>query len=350
MTTGTGNLEKNDRNAAVRSRMVSIYSYGAGILIILLMGNLSALIDAAVHPDIDYFNEEHLIVGGVTTLVTSVLFIIVMFFLSRLRQNKYGLQKLNEELEQKVAERTRQLAESQEKLLQEEKLAMLGRIAGNMGNELRNPLGVMSNAVFFLQTVLPDSDETVVEYLKIIRSEIDNSQRIISDLTDYCSGRSPRTEPVAVHELVCQSRKRCTLPENIGFQDDLPETLPQVLVDPLQMGQVFHNIISNAVQAMPEGGVLRIAGTTHESSLQKPGEETGKFIEISVTDTGPGIAPENLAKLFQPLFTTRSRGIGLGLAIAQKLTEANGGQIEVESVLGKGTTFTVTLPVERIKS
>jgi signal transduction histidine kinase len=357
MTTETGNREKNGRDAGERSRMVSIYSYGAGILIILFMGNLSALIDAAIHPDIEYFNEEHLIVGGVTTFVTSVLFIIVTDFFSRLRRKENELQKLNAELEKKVAERTRQLVESQGKLLQEEKLAMLGRIAGNMGNELRNPLGVMSNAAFFLQTVLPDADETVSEYLEIIVKEIDNSRSIISDLTDYCSGSRPRTKPVSALELIRQSRDKCTIPENISFQADLPATLPQVQVDPLQMGQVFRELITNAVQAMPNGGSVRVSaqqvrGTRNEErenneialEPRTPIPDPG-FIEISISDSGEGIAAENMEKLFQPLFSTRSRGIGLGLAIAQKLTEANGGRIEVESALGKGTTFVVTLPV-----
>lgn len=351
MTTGLGNRGNNCSDATVRDRMVSIGSYGAGILIILFMGNLSALIDVVIHPEIHYFDEEHLIVGGATAFVTTVLFIMVMKFLSKSRRQENELREFNAELEKKVEERSRQLVEVQGELLQVEKLAMLGRIAGSMGNELRNPLGVMSNAVFFLRNVLPDSDGTFREYLEIIGAEIDKAQAIISDLLDFCSGRSPRTEPVAAHELIHKSLERCAIPENIHFQADLPETLPWVLVDPLQVGKVFRNLIDNAVQAMPDGGALRIsarfvgaglapaqAGYPQKSPLQD-------FLEISVIDTGEGITPENLRKLFQPLFTTKSRGIGLGLAISRKLTEANGGRIEVESVLGKGTTFMVLLPL-----
>jgi len=251
------------------------------------------------------------------------------------KQAEAEIRKLNSELEQKVADRTRQLLETQEELVSSEKQAMLGLIAGNMGNELRNPLGVMNNAVYFLLAVMPHADETVREYLEIIRSEIDNSQRIISDLTDFCRGRSPRTEPVAVHELIRQSRERCTIPEDISFQADLPESLPPVTVDPLQIGQVLRNLIANAVQAMPEGGALRVAARRFD----------GDFVEITVTDSGEGIAAGNMEKLFQPLFTTKSRGIGLGLAISRKLVEANGGRIEVASELGRGATFTVGLPI-----
>jgi PAS domain S-box-containing protein len=266
------------------------------------------------------------------------------------------IRTLNTELELKVEERTRELVETQEKLLQEEKLAMLGRIAGNMGNELRNPLGVMSNAVFLLQTVMPDADETVSEYLGIIGKEIDNSQQIISDLTDFCRVSSPRTEPVAVHELIRQSREQCMSFKNIRFQADLPETLPKIQVDQLQIEQVLRHLIANAVQAMPEGGVLRVAArrVRSDESGERSANEIASpltthpsqdFVEISVTDSGEGIAPENMEKLFQPLFSTKSRGIGLGLAISKKLTEANGGSIEVENRSGDGTTFTVTLPV-----
>lgn len=336
MTIGLKNRENNGLEPKVLRRRVSLFSLGAGILIILFMGNLNALIDAVIHPEIHYLDKEHLIVGGITTIVTTLLITIVLNFFFRLIQKETELQKLNAELEKKVDERTRQLVDAQEKLLRTEKLAMLGQIAGNMGNELRNPLGVMSNAVFFLQTVMPDADENVREYLEIIGKEIDISKNIISDLTDFCQGRSPRIEPVAVHNLIRQSREKCSIPKNIGFQSDLPETLPKILADPLQMVQVFQNLIANAIQAMPEGGELDI--TTRR---------VDDFVEISVTDTGTGISPENMEKLFQPFFTTKSRGIGLGLAISQKFVEANGGRIEVESTPGEGSTFTLLLPIQK---
>jgi len=355
MTTGPGNREKNGRDADLRSRMVSIYSYGAGILIIIFMANLSPLIDAVIHPDIDYFNEEHLIVGGVTTLVTSVLFLIVMNFFSRLRKKENELQRLNAELGEKVAERTRQLVESQEKLIQEEKLALFGMIAAGMGNELRNPLGVMNNAVFFLQSIQPDATETVKEYLEIIRQEIDNSKRIISEMLDYYRTALPRSAEVPVDALIGESLTSCSIPENVRLRIETAETPFAVNVDPKQMGQVLRNLVTNAVQVMPAGGTLSIGARRVRGSekIVEYGplniESDGDWVAISVTDTGTGIAPENMAKLFQPLFTTKSRGIGLGLAISRKLVEANGGRIEVESELGKGTTFTLMLPVERSK-
>jgi len=254
------------------------------------------------------------------------------------------------------------LKAAQEELIRKEKLAILGQLAGIVGHEIRNPLGVINNAVYFLKTVMTDADDIVKEYLDIIKQEIDNSQHIIADLLDFARTKIPKITPITVGALVTQALDKCTKPENIDVQTDIPDTLPQVNVDPFQMGQVLQNLIINAVQAMPAGGALRItaqrvasfktkvASSESESSLLqletfnlKPDTD---FIEISITDTGEGISPENMEKLFQPLFTTKSKGIGLGLVVCKNLVEANGGKIEVESKPEKGTTFRIILPVE----
>ena len=117
----------------------------------------------------------------------------------------------------------------------------------------------MNNAVYFLKTVVADADETVKEYLDIIKHEIDGSQRIITDLLDFARTKTPEARPVVVRGLVTESLGRCPIPENIDVQTDIPDTLPQVNVDPFQMGQVLQNLITNAVQAMPEGGTLTVA-------------------------------------------------------------------------------------------
>ena len=131
---------------------------------------------------------------------------------------------------------------------------------------------------------------------------------------------------------------------------DLPADLPMVLADPQQMEQVLGNLTVNAVQAMiPHGSTKGVSTPTRmtisarvvkQSMDLKPQEH---MVAISVTDTGSGISPENMKKLFEPLFTTKIKGIGLGLAVSKKLAEANGGRIEVQSDLGKGSTFTLVL-------
>jgi PAS domain S-box-containing protein len=248
------------------------------------------------------------------------------------------IRRLNEELELKVKERTRQLLDAQEELIRKEKLAILGQLAGSVGHELRNPLGVMSNAVYYLQTVLADRDDTVREYLDIIKNEIFGAERIVSDLLDAVRTKPPRPQLVSAEDVIRTGLEKCRIPENITV-DIRAETQQPVLVDPLQMKQVFVNLISNAVEAMPEGGTLRISARVsgHPSS-----------IEISIADTGEGITPENMKKLFQPLFTTKARGIGLGLVVVKNITEANSGTVSVDSETGKGTTFTVTLPAKGV--
>jgi PAS domain S-box-containing protein len=261
--------------------------------------------------------------------------------------------RLNEELETKVEERTSQLLEVQEELVRKEKLSILGQLSGSVGHELRNPLGVMSNALYFLKMVLAEADETVKEYLDIIRREIDNSLRIITDLLDFARTKAPRITVMTVRELTDKSLGRCSIPEKVDLQIEIPDDLFLLRVDPLQMEQVLQNLIMNAVQAMPDGGTLRIAArparAIHESPRQNSTHEPADFVEIIVTDTGEGISSENMKKLFQPLFTTKAKGIGLGLVVCRNLVENNGGRIEVESEPGKGTTFTMVLPVEKGK-
>ena len=252
-----------------------------------------------------------------------------------LKATKFLLMRSGEELEEKVRERTQQLMAAQEELVRTEKLALLGQIADTVGHELRNPLGVMNNAVYFLQTVLADADETTREYLGIIKDEIADAERIVSDLLDAVRTKPPHAEIVEIAELMQQTLRKCDVPAAVSVRLDIPETLSAIRADPVHMYQVFWNLITNGVEAMPEGGELKI----------RAGEDlAAKTVTVSIEDNGSGIAPEHQARLFQPLFTTKARRIGLGLVVVKNLTQANGGSVEVESAPGKGSVFTVTLP------
>ena len=236
----------------------------------------------------------------------------------------------------RLQERSRQLLEAQNELVKKEQLAMLGQVAVGVGHELRNPLGVMNNAVYYLQqTALSDADAATREYLGIIQDEIARSERIVADLMDAVRTRPPQVATVGIEELIGQSLRQCPLPSGVAVKLDFPETLPPLRVDSNQLHQAFRNLISNGVDAMPQGGTLEIRA--RESA-------DGKTATVSVRDNGIGMAPEHLACLFQPLFTTKARGIGLGLVVAKNLIEANGGKVEVESQPGEGATFSVTLP------
>jgi len=252
-----------------------------------------------------------------------------------LQQANTLLGQMNDELDRKVKERTQQLSDAQEELVRKEKLALLGQVADTVGHELRNPLGVMNNAVYFLQTVLTDADETTKEYLGIIKSEIADAERIVSDLLDAVRTKPPHPEMVEVAELIRQTLRKCDIPPSVTVRFDIQETLPTIRVDPAQMHQVLWNLITNGVEAMPDGGALEIRADT---------DSAAQTVTVSIKDSGSGIAPEHQAKLFQPLFTTKTRRIGLGLVVVKNLTQANGGNVAVESAPSKGSTFTVTLP------
>jgi signal transduction histidine kinase len=250
---------------------------------------------------------------------------------------KSQLLQQNEALEEKVQERTRQLLAAQEELVHAEKLAVLGQVADTVGHELRNPLGVMSNAVYYLQAVLSDADETTKEYLGIIKDEISNAERIVSDLLDAVRTKPPNPAMVEIAGMVEQTLRKCDIPPAVTVRLDLPAGLPVVRVDPMHLHQVLWNLITNALEAMPHGGTL---------TIQAAEDRTAHVLRISVRDSGTGIAPEHLARLFEPMFTTKARRVGLGLVVVKNLAQANGGSVGVESGPGGGSIFTVSLPCD----
>jgi len=289
------------------------------------------------------FSTELEFAGIVTAILDSLLIVgLLVALLGELRKEvvqrqaaELALRDVNQELEDKIQERMRQLQEMQEELVRKEKLALLGQVADTVGHELRNPLGVMNNAVYFLQTVLTDADETTREYLGIIKDEIADAERIVSDLLDAVRTKPPLPQMVEVAVLLEQTLGKCTVPPAVTVHMDIPEKFPAIRVDPGQMQQVLRNLIANAVEAMPDGGALDISAEA---------DQAAKTVTISIRDSGSGITPENQARLFQPMFTTKVRRIGLGLAVVKNLTRVNGGSVEVESENGKGSRFCVTLP------
>ena len=245
-----------------------------------------------------------------------------------------ALREYSERLGEMVEERTKELRDAQEQLVRREKLAVLGQMAGSVSHELRNPLGAISNAVYYLKMVLPDADETVKEHLEMIAEEVRGSDRIISDLLDFSRTRTPDREQIAVSELVAEVLEKRPPPEEVKVTTQIASDLPPVYVDRHQIGQVLGNLVTNAYQAMKEGGALTISAQVEKDR-----------VTLSITDTGCGISKENMAKLFEPLYTTKAKGLGLGLTVVKTLVEANGGSIEVESGVGEGSAFTVWLPL-----
>ena len=222
-------------------------------------------------------------------------------------------------------------AELREELARKEKLAILGQLAGGVGHELRNPLAVLSTSVYFLKMTLGESaDAKVLKHLGIVEQELNNANEIITNLLDFSRIRQPERVRVAVPELLQGVLDR----HDFGpIKVDRKVEEFDIVVDASQIRQVLINLVTNALQAMPEGGRLGV-------DTGRNGSEAW----IAITDTGVGIAPELLEKIFQPLFTTKAKGIGLGLAVCESLARANGGRITVRSEAGKGSTFTLHVP------
>ena len=234
-----------------------------------------------------------------------------------------------------MSERTRELREAQEELIRNEGLATLGRVAEAIAHELNNPMGVISNAVYYLRMTQPDADQKTREYFDLISFQVGTATEIITGLLDFTREVIVQRGRVSVSRLIQEVLKIRPAPHNVTMSVKVPSDLPSLFVDNRHMSHVLLNLMSNVYQAMPEGGELTI-------SAQKENER----VRIAVADTGCGISPENLESIFEPLFTTKARGIGLGLAISRNLVEVNGGTIEVKSEAGEGSTFTVILPTE----
>jgi PAS domain S-box-containing protein len=247
------------------------------------------------------------------------------------------LTEYSQKLEKLVEQRTEQLQQTQAKLLRSERLAAIGELAGMVGHDIRNPLTAIKNAAYYIKAKQGlGSDAHVKKMLEVIDSAITHADKIINDLLDYsreiqlelvtCSPRSLLKEALAIVQV----------PQQVKIVD-ATQKKPVIKADKARMVRVFANLIKNAVDAMPNGGTLQVKS-----------QQTRDNVEFSFADTGVGIPKETLSALFLPLVTTKARGMGFGLAICKRIVEAHQGRITVESVEGKGSTFTVTIPKKPI--
>lgn len=258
----------------------------------------------------------------------------------------------NEALVRKLENKMLALEESNRALAASED--QLRRLASGVAHELRNPLGVIHNVAYHLSQILPQAPEMasqhahIREHLEILEQETQVAVNIISNLLYYTTASRPDPRPIPAAELVKRVLERFPAPANLRVTLDLPPDLPPLRADPAHIEQALANLLLNAYEAMPQGGELSVI--SHQSSVTDDRTLTTEHcLLITVKETGPGISPEALPHLFEPLVTTKPHGIGLGLTVAKKLIEANGGRLEVESEPGQGTAFTLVLPAAKEK-
>lgn len=221
---------------------------------------------------------------------------------------------------------------SNDRLQQAERLAAIGRVAGGVAHELRNPLNVMRTSVYFLRNAKNAAPEKIAEHLQRIERQVSNSDSVISALSEFAKLPSPNLQPTPILDCLKKSVPSDSWPENVELVWDLPADLPDALADDKQLAIAFSNLIRNGCESMPEGGRLTLSA-----------QHVQDQIEISVTDTGCGIKAEDLPRIREPFRSTKARGIGLGLALTHAILEKNSGSLKVVSEVGRGSTFTVVL-------
>jgi len=257
------------------------------------------------------------------------------------------LKEYAENLEEIVEERTRKLKETQEQLLKAERLAAIGETAAMVGHDLRNPLQVLINTVYLGKEMVGSmpspcrklaEEKGIYELFGTVGEQVEYMNKIVSDLQDFARTLKPELVETSLHQLINDTLSTIKVPETVKVSMEIEGDLdfPKLRVDPTMMKRVFTNLFTNALQAMPNGGQLTIRASRTEEA-----------VFISVQDTGVGIPEENLDKLFHPLFTTKPKGTGFGLPVCRRLVEAHGGSITVESKAGRGSTFTVKIPLIR---
>lgn len=231
------------------------------------------------------------------------------------------------------------LHQTQQELLHKEKLASMGQLAAGVAHEINNPLGTILLFSDVMYKEAPEDDPRRDD-LKMIINETTRCKNIVADLLNFAWQQEVLAQETDVHDLlekVVEGVRLQPIFKKVEIVRRFSPALPIIQADPAQLQQVFVNLLNNAAEAMEEGGTITLATRPVNS----------QWVEIKVSDTGRGILEENLGKLFTPFFTTKAlgKGTGLGLSIVYGIIKMHRGQIAVQSQVGQGTTFTVTLPV-----
>lgn len=249
------------------------------------------------------------------------------------------LQELNNDLERRVLEATEELKITHENMLRSETLSVVGTFASGVAHELATPL---SSIISYFQMIKGRMPEQLAEDLDLIEGELHRCRNILRGMLSFA--RAPEKEKtvtdinVIINDLLALIKYQVEH-RNITIKEDLDPDLPGIMAIPGQLRQVFMNIIVNALQSMSEGGELHVA--TFDG-------RDGRNVMVKISDTGSGIPESEINKIFQPFYTSKKSGTGLGLSISYGIIKGHGGGIEVRSEHGKGTTFSISLPIKEI--
>lgn len=249
------------------------------------------------------------------------------------------LKTFSQQMEEKIQKTTADLNKTEAQLIRSEKLAALGQLAAGIAHEIRNPLTSINILIHSLASNLPPGTSPK-EDLEVIEEEIHRINEIVDQFLRFAKPAPPllqKAEVTSIFEETLQLLRPQIEKQRIIVKKEF-QALPPILMDREQMKQVILNLLLNAVQAMPEGGHLSLKGHMLEG---------GRWVTLSIRDSGVGIPNEDICKLFDPFFSTKEGGVGLGLSIAHRIMDQHHGKIEVESAPGKGTCFMVWLPIHK---
>jgi PAS domain S-box-containing protein len=253
------------------------------------------------------------------------------------RQAEEATQKAQEELlEQRQREKDHveaELARTRDRLVRATRLAAVGQVSANIAHDLRNPLGTVRNAAYYLERRLPKDQPEIAEYLGIIDQEVAAADRIIANLLAVAGAKAPIKQDVDVGQAIRATLAWTRPAKAVRLRMSLTPEPFKVRADPDQLRQVFRNLVANAVEAMGSGG-----GIVVEAARDADGDS------IVLRDKGPGVAQEVRQSLFEPLVTTKAKGIGLGLTICRQIIENHGGDIELIDEDKPGAAFRIRLP------
>lgn len=256
--------------------------------------------------------------------------------ISQRKQAEAALQasqlRLQERQQHEKAVVEEELARVRNQLVAHTRLATLGQVAATIAHELRNPLGAVRNAVYYMRRYVVKEQQDLLEFLHIIDSEVSTADRIITDLLEMSRAKEPGFQPLDLCAMVRTIWPQIAQQALVNFQCVVTQEPFWVWADATQLRQIFINLMTNAVQAMPQGGDLSIRGVYQENE-----------VVITIQDSGPGIPPALREQIFEPLFTTKAKGTGLGLAICRQLMEKHGGSIQLIDS-DQGASFELRLP------
>ncbi len=251
---------------------------------------------------------------------------------------KEELERLNRSLENRVEARTRELKSAQDELIKKERLAAIGQMASVVGHEIRNPLAVINNSIYFIKTKANAAgapDPKITKHISIIESEIRQANGIIDEILGFARTRELNPKVMSLNNYLEDLTMSFPVPPHVELVKHFAPENPYVNIDPDEMAQALRNLIKNGIEVMPEHGKVYVRSEVVE----------GNMVRVDVEDTGPGMPKETLEKIFAPFFTTKARGTGLGLAVVKKVADRHKGRVEVTSTVGQGTCFKIFLPI-----